>query len=214
MKYLRLFEFFTIEETEEQKKKRMGANSIDDEFRKFTQELVDSMSPSPIDVSYEIKDIFLECEDDGIELDDIRLSIPGKTYGVPYSVYYPLGCKYIKGNLSIYSSDTNSKILQVIKKNGKLYYEVTFGVDIYNIGKKLQNCKIGEIDYNDDNIKKLFDLVGECAEETFNRLSSMYDIKIIESNCFIPSDGDWVKCDPIPTQTNKSKISWLLDINQ
>jgi len=214
MKYLRLFEFFTIEETEEQKNKRKESNSIYDEFRKVTQELVDSMSPSSSEVSYEIKDIFLEWEDDGIELDEIRLSIPGKTYGNPYSVYYPLVSKYIKSNFSIYSSDTNSKILQTIKKDGKLYYELTFGVDMYNIGKKLQNCTLGEIDYSDENIKKLFDLVGECAEETFYRLSSMYDIKIIESTCFIPSDGDWVKCDPIPTQTNKSKISWLLDINQ
>ena len=228
MKYLKLYEFFSIEQSDEQKAKVKNANDAYNNRKKLTKEIVDNMNPKCEDVAQNIKDVFLEWVDDGIEFDDVELCVlnPGSH---TLSVYYPLGWQtYKRGNPdngltdpSYYPSygsiETDNKISSTITKTGKLYYNVTFGSDILRRAKKIKDVKYtSEIDWDDEDIKHLFDIVKECADDMYHRLNSMYNIKVIESTCYLVEDDvsePWAKCKPIPEQRT-SKICWILEISK
>jgi hypothetical protein len=239
MKYLKLYEFFSVEQSDDQKAKNKASHDSYDYYKKVIQNHVDKMNPKCVDVSQDIKDIFLEWTDDGIELNDIQLCVqkPGG-YGFPFAVYYPLGWQtYKRGNpdngltdpsyFTTYGGDVHEKITKIMENQDKLYYNITFGTDVSEKAKKIQGVRWSrEVNYDADDIKHLFDMVGECADDLFKRLNSMYNIKVIESVCYLveepigePDDKgvienkSWVKCKPIP-EKRTSKISWVFEINK
>ena len=181
----------------------------------LTNKYLDKMNPDVDVVSQDINDIFLEWIDDGIVLDKIELCVTDKDSDSIsdmdiYTVYYPGDKKK-----SLYPNEkTNSKICSLIKKNKNLFYNINFGSNILDRAKKIQDVNYTTmVDWDADDIKHLYSIVKECADDMYSRLSDMYSIKLIKSSCYLPKSNTWVKCDAVPEE-DCGRVSWVLEINK
>lgn len=199
-----------------------------DEKENLVEYLVNKMNPKPANVVQDIKDIFLEYNDQGIDLEDIELCVM-QSNNEPITVYYPLPTPSSRSGKvyhhpSYGNKEVDEKILKILSKSDKIYYSITFGMDT-NRAKFIQNVEYStKVDWGKEDVQFMFKLVHECADELYNRLNDMYKINKIQSSCYHPNYefdtanssnyNGWKNCDPIPDISLKAiKVSWILEIS-
>jgi hypothetical protein len=216
MKYLKSFESISLDTSLDLYKKRI----------ELVEKIISEMKINPIEVYQEIYDMFLPHIDNGIELNDLELVT--KFNNEILTIYYPSDKK--PHPIYGFSSDNmiDKNIINGLEKNQKAYYTIVFGYNAINAGKNIQNVEYyDEIDWEAENMQHIYTLVKECAKEVWDRMNSLYSIKILSSEAFIPSvalttnsnnskSPTWIKSDPFGSNfltTRITKINWILEIN-
>lgn len=218
MKYLKTYESKVMMDYQDKVK---AANIAYESRNEVIQNIVDKMSPPYTEVYQEIQDIFIDYIDQDVEL-DIELCVPNpKSYGDPYTIYYPEGWGKGKHHFPMYGNiEVDNKISYLLKKHNKAYYDIKFGTDCLSRAKEIQGAKYyNEVNWDADDVKHLFSITRECAEEMMSRLKMMYNVKVIESVGYSPNRNPtkqaWEKCGPVPTEDSQiSKMVWVLEISE
>jgi hypothetical protein len=178
-----------------------------EQYAKFVDAINSTISKldiNPVDVYNFIEDIMLEWTDRDMEVDDIDVGIYVKNY---QTIYYPVPGQYAsKSNphIPMYgNSELESKIVELLDKGSKIYYNIKFGYDIdylknlFNTDRYTDIKTFGE----SDKAKKVYTDLSEATNSLITKIKSKYtvtDIRAMSYNAFDKHDfnsskGAWSK---------------------
>ena len=124
------------------------------------------------EIIQDILDIFEEWKDEFMEI-EIDLAIPGKGDRV-IDVYSPM--KEDKNKYPLFGGySVDDKIFNYLEKKKKIYYSINIGYkDCLEVLKRIQNVRyLNDVDWNNEDIKYLYDITKKCADGIFHRLNNI-----------------------------------------